>query len=156
MLHWLRLLVCASGVSALALTMVCSSGCGPSGLPRGAVKGRVTIGGQPLASGRVLFLPAQGPTVSAVIVNGEYQLPRHEGPIAGANRVEVEADLNLGFAIDNEAAFAKRGGRPLPPNPVPQAFNRDSKLTIDVRSGEDHSLDITIPAATQTTAAMRR
>ena len=154
--HLLRFLVCASGLSALALAMVCSSGCGQSGLPRGAVRGRVTIGGRPLAHGRVLFLPASGPTVSAVIVNGEYQLPRHEGPVAGANRVEVEADLNLGFAVDDEAAFAKRGGRPLPPNLVPPAFNRDSKLTIDVRSGEDHSLDITIPAATQTAAAVRR
>ena len=134
---------------ALALAMMCASGCGQSGLPRGAVKGRVTIGGQPLASGRVLFLPSQGPTVSAVIVNGEYQLPRHEGPAAGANRVEVEADMNLGFAIDDEAAFTKRGGRPLPPNLVPAAFNRDSKLTIDIRCGEDHSLDISIPASTR-------
>ena len=83
-------------------------------------------------------------------------MPSHEGPVAGTNRVEVEADMNLGFAIDDEAAFAERGGRPLPPNPVPAAFNRDSKLTIDIRSGEDHSLDITIPAATQTAAAMKR
>jgi hypothetical protein len=153
MLPLLRLLVCASGGWAIALAIVFASGCGQSGLPRGAVKGRVTIGGQPLANGRVLFLPTQGPTVSAVIVNGEYQLPRHEGPVAGINRVEVEADMNLGFAIDDEAAYARRGGRPLPHSPVPPAFNRDSKLTLDVRSGEEHSLDIAIPAATQTAAA---
>ena len=135
--------------------MICSTGCGHSGLPRGSVKGRVTVGGQPMASGRILFLPAEGPAVSAVVANGEYQLPRSEGPIAGANRVEVEADKNLGFAIDDEAAFAERGGRPLPPNAVPPDFNRNSKLSIEIKSGEDHSLDITIPGAAQTAAAQR-
>jgi hypothetical protein len=156
MLYLLRLAVCAGALSALCLAIVCSSGCGQSGPSRGAVKGRVTIGGQPLANGRILFLPAEGPTVSAVILNGDYQLPSSEGPIAGVNRVEVEAAMDLGFAIDDEAAFAQRGGRPLPPNPVPPEFNRNSKLSIDIQSSEDNALDVTIPGAMQTAAASRR
>jgi hypothetical protein len=153
MFHLLRLLVCAGALAALALPLACSTGCSQGGLPRGGVKGRVTIGGQPMASGRVLFLPTEGPTVSAVVTNGEYHLPNREGPVAGANRVEIEADVNLGFAIDDEAAFAQRGGRPLPPNPVPPEFNRNSTLSVEIRAGEEHSLDIAIPAAVQTAAA---
>jgi hypothetical protein len=69
--------------------------------------------------------------------------------VTGQNRVEVEADLNLGFALDDEAAFAKRGGRPLPPNPVPPAFNSQSTLTADVKSGAENTFDISIPATGQ-------
>jgi hypothetical protein len=156
MLHLLRLVVCVGALSALCLAIVCSSGCGQSGPPRGAIKGRVTIGGQPLANGRILFLPAQGPVVSAVIVNGDYQLSQSEGPIAGVNRVEVDAAMDLGFTIDDEAAFAQRGGRPLPPSPVPPEFNRNSKLSIDIRTGTGNALDVTIPGTMQTAAASRR
>jgi hypothetical protein len=155
MLHLLRLLVCAGALSALAIAIVCSSGCSDSGTPRGSVQGRVTIGGQPMAKGRILFLPIapnEGPTVSAAVANGEYSLARHEGPLAGPNRVELEADLNLGFAIDDEAAFAQRGGRPLPPNPVPPEFNRNSKLVVEIKSGEENSLDVSVPSANHVTA----
>jgi hypothetical protein len=156
MFRLLRLAVCAGALSALCLAIVCSSGCGQSGPPRGAVQGRVTIGGQPLANGRILFLPAEGPAVSAVIVNGDYQLSESDGPIAGVNRVEVDAAMDLGFAIDDEAAFAQRGGRPLPPNSVPPEFNRNSKLSIDIHSGADNALDVAIPGAMQTAAVSRR
>ncbi|MCI0359815.1 MAG: hypothetical protein L0211_15165 [Planctomycetaceae bacterium] len=158
MTHYFRLLASAATAVTLALALISASGCGQSGLPRGAVKGHITIGGQPLGKGRILFLPiapSKGPAVSATIVNGEYQLERREGPIAGANRVEVEADLNLGFAIDDEAAFARRGGRPLPPNPVPAEFNRNSKLVIEIKPREQNSLDISVPAAAHVAAGAR-
>jgi hypothetical protein len=155
MLHLARLLICFAALSALAVAMVCTSGCGGDGLSRGAVSGRVTIGGQPLSGGRVLFLPVapnQGPTVSAAIVDGEYRLSAHQGPVAGRNRVEVEADRDVGFAIDDEAAFARRGGRPLPPNPIPPEFNRNSKLVCEIKTGEENQFDVSVPAAVQITA----
>ena len=155
MLSSFSLAVRAVSLIALALAVSSSAGCGQNGLPRGAVQGRVTIGGQPLARGRVLFLPASGPTVTATVVNGEYQLPSHEGPIAGANRVEVEAELDLGFAIDDEAAFARLGGRPLPPSPIPPEFNLRSQLELAVEAGGEHTLDIAIPAAAQVSARGR-
>src|SRR5687767_12035167 len=102
------------------------AGCDNSSPVRAPIHGKVLIGGQPLAAGRILFTPAapnQGPATSARIAAGEYKLAKPEGPVVGKNRVEVEADLNLGFPIDDEAAFAKRGGKPLPPNPIPPAFN---------------------------------
>jgi hypothetical protein len=146
-------------LAVLVLLAACLPGCGGSdGLSRGAVQGRVTLGGAPLAKGRILFLPqapASGPTVSAAVENGVYELPRREGPVAGKNRVEVEATVDLGFAIDDEAAFAQRGGRPLPPNPIPPQFNRNSTLVIEIKAGEPNSLDVAVPAAGQTASAAR-
>jgi hypothetical protein len=154
MFHSLRAAV------VLALGIGLSGGCGTGdGLTRGPVKGRVTVGGQPLAKGRILFLPvapSTGPTVSAAIVNGNYELPSREGPIVGPNRVEVEAELDLGFAIDDEAAFAKRGGRPLPPSPIPPSFNRNSTLVIEIKPHGENVLDVSVPAAAQAAAVATR
>lgn len=142
-----------AGLMALA-----AAGCGGDGLNRGAIAGRVTVGGAPLAKGRILFVPIapnSGPAASAIIVDGQYTLARDAGPIVGQNRVEVEAELDLGFAIDDEAAFAARGGRPLPPNPIPQAFNKQSTLAVEIKAGETTQFDVAVPAAAQTASAYR-
>ncbi len=139
----------------LALTAILFSGCGETGPVRVPIQGKVTVGSKPLAAGRVLFspiAPTKGPVASARIVAGEYKLEKSEGPVAGQNRVEIEADLNLGFAIDDEAAFAKRGGKPLPPNPIPPAFNTQSTLTVEVKSAQTNTCDIAIPAVAQSAA----
>jgi len=145
---------------ACALAALAVGGCGNSdALSRGAVQGRVTIGGQPLAKGRILFLPtapSTGPTVSAPIVGGQYELPLRAGPVAGVNRVEVEAEVDLGFAIDDEAAFAKRGGRPLPTNPIPREFNVQSQLTVPIKAGENNKFDVAVPSAGQSAARTTR
>ena len=146
-----------SSLTALVVAAACvaASGCGSSGPTRAPIRGKITVGGQPLAAGRILFTPVapnQGPATSAVITAGEYEIPEEEGPVVGANRVEVEAELNLGFAIDDEAAFAKRGGRPLPPNAIPPQFNRESQLVVEVKAGEENAYDVTIPQSRHTAA----
>ncbi len=132
-------------VPVLCLTL---AGCGDAGLPRAGITGRVTIGGAPLKAGRILFLPQspiEGPAVSARIIEGAYKLLDTEGPMVGSNRVEVEADLPLEFAIDDEAAFAKTKGR-LPRQPVPPKFNRQSQLVVQVQGQGDNLFDVNIPA----------
>jgi hypothetical protein len=146
------LVLSIAGLAAL------TAGCGGDGLNRGAVAGRVTVGGAPLAKGRILFVPIapnSGPAASAVVVDGQYTLDRSTGPIVGQNRVEVEAEVDLGFAIDDEAAFAARGGKPLPPNPIPPAFNKQSTLAVEIKPGETTSFDVAVPAAVQTASAYR-
>ena len=137
--------------AALAILLV-SAGCGSSGPPRAAIHGRVTASGQPLAAGRILFTPVhpnKGPATSARVVNGEYQLTTKDGPIVGANCVQVEADLNLGFELDDEAAFAQRGGAPLPPQPIPPEFNLNSTQVVQVKADEVNAYDVTIPQLQQ-------
>ena len=132
----------------IALATAAAAGCGQAGPERAPIRGTVTVAGQPLAAGRILFTPVapnQGPATSAVIKAGEYTIPKNEGPVVGSNRVKVEADLNLGFALDDEAAFAKRGGKPLPPNAIPPQFNRDSQLVVEVKVGEDNQYDVAVP-----------
>jgi hypothetical protein len=132
-----------AGILAVALT-----GCGESGPNRAPIAGQVTVGGKPLAAGRILFTPIapnQGPATSARIAAGAYKLEKVDGPVVGQNRVAVEADLNLGFALDDEAAFAKRG-KPLPPNPIPPAFNSQSQLSVEVKAGDENKYDVVIPA----------
>lgn len=144
---WLRL---------LALMVV--AGCGESGPPRAPIAGSVTVGGAPLKAGRILFLPqapTEGPAASARIVDGQYTLPDDEGPIVGSHRVEVEADLPLSFEIDDEAAFAKAKGK-LPRQPIPPKFNRESTLSVDVKSGEENRFDVAIPATVPLTRSASR
>ena len=94
--------------------------------------------------------PNRGPTVSAKIVAGRYNLSELEGPIAGPNRVEVDGDVEaaLGFTLDDEEAFTKRGGKPLPPNPIPLTYNRESTLTVEVSAGQPNTFDVTVPGRT--------
>jgi hypothetical protein len=139
----------------LSLAALTVAGCSDSGPARAPIQGLVTLGGQPLAAGRILFTPAapnQGPATSARIVNGEYELPSEEGPIVGTNRIQIEADLDLGFALDDEQAFARRGGKPLPPNPVPPEFNANSTIVVDVKAGDENTYDVTIPQSRQVVA----
>lgn len=138
----------------LLVALAACLGCGESGPARAPIHGKVTVGGKPLSAGRILFTPiapTKGPAASARITAGKFELPQAKGPIVGQNRVEVEGDLNLGFALDDEAAYAKRRGRPLPPNPIPPAFNSQSTLSVEVKAGEN-TYDVTIPAANQAAA----
>jgi hypothetical protein len=132
----------------LCLAAVGSLGCSQEGPQRAPVSGRVTIGGQPLAAGRILFIPAaptSGPAASARITDGTYRLSEAEGPVVGTQRVEIEADLNLGFAIDDEAAFARRAQKPWPKSPIPPAFGRESRLTVTIEAGCENQFDVAIP-----------
>lgn len=140
-----RLILPAIALAALTVAMV---GCGNSGLQRAPIRGKITVSGQPLASGRILFTPvapAEGPATSAVIVNGEYVIDRKEGPIVGTNRVEIEDSVAVDFALDDEAAYAQRAmTRSLPRSVVPPQYNRQSQLTVDVKSDAENAYDIDI------------
>lgn len=123
----------------LALAVGCSRG--PDLQP---VSGLVTVNQQPLSAGVIRFRPLQGTrgrASSAGVRGGEFAIPRGDGLVPGEYRVEIEAAVDLGFEIDDDIAFAKRGGKPLPPNPVPPKFNRQSTLTAAVAAGDDNILE---------------
>src|SRR5215213_5994888 len=90
----------------LLALMGCSSG---DGFARVPVKGQVKIDGQPLVEGVIRFIPDKAlaaQTVQAVVKNGEYQLDRTTGPVAGKHRVEIEATGYLPFVPDDDLAHA--------------------------------------------------
>uniref|UniRef100_A0A7C2JYU1 Carboxypeptidase regulatory-like domain-containing protein n=1 Tax=Schlesneria paludicola TaxID=360056 RepID=A0A7C2JYU1_9PLAN len=134
--------------SAGLLLLTALSGCGADGPERHAVDGAVQFNGRPMARGTIRFIPTagtKGPAAVGTIADGFYEIPRDQGPVAGPHRVEIEGPIALPFEIDDEQAFAKAfqtlKGKPLPPQPVPAPFNRQSMLTADVLAGGQTKFD---------------
>jgi hypothetical protein len=129
---------------ALCSAMAALVGCGSSGLRREHVLGEVTLNGKSLPSGRIRFVPMDQNKIQATagIQQGKFELPGDEGLPAGDYRVEIEGDVDLGFAIDDDVAFSNRNRkRPLPAPPVPAEYNRNSTLTATVIPGRTNPLD---------------
>ena len=132
-----------------------AAGCGERGPQRAAVEGTITLAGRPLAYGRVLFLPqppAQGPAAAAVVREGRFQLDRREGPVVGPNRLEVEIERPVAFALDDEAAYARARGRVQPT--VRQATPPQEQI-VEIKPGQTNRLDISLPG-TGTAGGMSR
>jgi hypothetical protein len=146
----------AAQLSVLAAVLVpFMIGCGaPEGPERIALSGTVKFDGNHLPAGVIRFLPAggtQGPATSATIQNGRYEFTKKDGPILGAHRIEIEATEYLGFAMDDEAAFAaniQQNRRALPKNPVPDIYNRQSTLNADVAVEGPREFNFELTSAT--------
>lgn len=150
MKHTFSLAVRPALAGILSLALFALTGCGGEGEGRAPIAGTVSVGGQPLAKGRILFVPVapnEGPAASAAVFDGKYELDQSRGPVVGKNRVEVEADL--GVALDDEQAIARLGGR-LPPQPIPPQYNRQSTLVYEVVDGQDNQYDVAVPSGRQT------
>lgn len=118
------------------------AGCGGAdGPPLGAVSGRVTLDGQPLANAVVKFQPADAEgTYSAgrTDENGYYQLRftrDRNGALVGSHRVSVST-----AAPDAEDDH----GNPRPvPERIPVQYNVESTLVHEVEAGSnDIDLDL--------------
>src|SRR5690606_10084613 len=103
-----------------------------------AVSGAVTFDGQPVEEGTINFIPTgdtTGPSASAKIVNGRYELLPEAGAVVGRNRVEIQASRATGEKIES--------GPPSPPGTmvdvvepyIPAKYNRSSELAVDVQPG---------------------
>lgn len=128
-------------------------GCGrPAGPARVALEGAVLFDHQPLKAGRIKFTPSdgnKGPTAVATITDGFYEFESRNGPVVGKNKVQIESIPDLGFALDDEAAYAKavtkNGGKPaLPAEAIPSDFNSRTTLVVTVSSDGDRKHDFTI------------
>jgi hypothetical protein len=139
---WLRSSFCA-GMCATAIFFV--SGCArKSGPERAAVAGEVTFDGQPIENGLIAFIPdgaTKGPTAGAAIKDGKYATPAGTGPVLGTHRVEITAH-RTGRVVEGAgvgAGVGPSGGVALEKTEmyVPTQYNKDSTLTIDVKSGKN-------------------
>jgi hypothetical protein len=75
----------------LAVTVGCDS---DDGLNRQAISGTVTLDGQPLSGGSILFEPTtneSGTAVGATIRQGVFAISRSQGPVPGPYRVRIYA-----------------------------------------------------------------
>ncbi len=120
-LRWLPVL--AAGALALA-------GCerGPVRIP---IRGVVTYKGSNLADGWITFVPAEadkGTQESARITDGKYELPAANGLMPGTYRVAITATEPAAAPAPNVPPGAPKRGKDL----LPDEYNRDSNLSIDV------------------------
>jgi hypothetical protein len=113
-------------------------GCGRRG-NHAAISGQVTLDGQPLEQGSILFVPiegTQGVPTGAEIKAGQYRLSSTNGPPVGRNRVEITAVRPTGKMVPDPLG-APGSQRELFVSAVATRFNADSKLTCDVQAGDN-------------------
>ena len=135
------------------------TGCG-GGLRLGSVSGRVTVHGQPVPAGTILFHPADGPTaVGAIGPDGAYTLTTlrsNDGAVVGSHRVTIQATaVGAGSlvdpkSLDAEVKLSRQGGKVLVAGKVswlvPEKYSRldTSGLTAQVEPGAN-AIDFDIP-----------
>ncbi|MBI1348473.1 hypothetical protein GC163_19540 [bacterium] len=121
---------------AVFVGSLCLIGCGRGEIERFPIAGAVQLDGRPLKAGRIVFTPIEstkGPAASGGVIDGFFEIPKMAGAVPGEYRVEIEGQLDLGFPIDDDVAFSQNwGAKPLPPNPVPKKYNRESELKATV------------------------
>lgn len=141
----------AAGVCLLAVCsgVGCSRAPGPQRVP---IRGAVLFNNQMLKAGRITFIPidgSKGPTAVATVTDGFYDFKPTNGPVVGKNKVQIESIIDPGFAIDDEAAYAKaaveKAGAPvLPQQPIPSEFNQRSTLVVEVSPDGEKKLDFSL------------
>lgn len=81
------------------LVVICLTGCGKSDIERTSIKGNVSIGGKPVATGNISFIPQSGtesPTAGAEISNGQYTIGKEKGPTPGTYTIQIMASESTG------------------------------------------------------------
>lgn len=121
-------------LSGAATVPGCSSEEGPQ---RAAVRGVVTLDGTPLPLGVIQFIPdgeTKGPSASASIQEGQFELPEISGPLIGTHRIEIQTrDPELPDPGDEQAVAAyiqkvQSRRRPFKKVELPAIYNRNSTL----------------------------
>ena len=87
-----------------------------SDAPRAAVRGKVSVDGQPLSYGTMAFVPAEGngkPTDVARVRNGGYELPASAGPSVGECQVVVtrmsQSVISMVPTVTGAEQFGEKG-----------------------------------------------
>ncbi len=128
-----RLLLCA-GVALLA------AGCSPTPIK---VAGEVLFDGQPVESGSISFVPADGKgrEFGGVIQDGKYQLVGPPEAEPGEKIVRIVATCKTGKQIP--------AGSPSPPGTMvdellvaPKKYNEQSELRVTLERGDNKSFDV--------------
>ena len=131
--------------TASTLLIGLAVGCGPAdGLNRQAMSGTVTVDGQPLTSGAILFEPEteqSGTAVGSTIRQGTFLITRDQGAVPGTYRVRV-------YASSRTQAPLAKGQTERTPRPMverlPARYNTQSRLRAEVvaRRGNKYVFDL--------------
>lgn len=104
-------------------------------LKRVMVSGEASYRGEPIVVGQIRFTPippSTGPLTIEQIRDGKFNTSLNGGLPVGTHRVEIKM-----FRPEEYATMGRSPGSPGPEQLLPDKFNRDSELTIDVAPGSD-------------------
>lgn len=132
--YWLAL--------GLALWVVVAVvGCG--GSKNVAIQGEVTLDGQPVGPGSIVFYPegGSGAPASAAIENGRYEIPPERGPTAGTYRIEISWPKKTGKTIpSNDPGFTTEETV----EAIPPKYNSQTTLKAEISSSQSkHDFPLT-------------
>lgn len=119
--------------SAFLACFIFAAGC--SAKSSSSIHGKVTLDGEPVASGNIVFLPQsmKGPKAAAAIESGVYALSPQDKLEPGKYRVEISwhkptgkkvLSADPGVTIDETREA------------IPAKYNSDSTLLAEIGSGE--------------------
>jgi hypothetical protein len=119
-------------------------GCGGSSddLPRESVSGKVEFEGEPLARGAILFRTSTPGAAGAMdagglIRDGEYRIPRSEGPVPGNYKVVITEEVER-LSGDREAP----GPRPkVKPSRLSARYNARTTLVAEVKPSSPNTFN---------------
>ena len=141
-----RLLAAWCAVAALGAAV--AAGCGGDRATSRVVSGTVSIGGSPVESGQVRFVPIKGtsgPTSVGQIAAGKYRIEARGGVPVGTHRVEI-VEYGKG---DWEGSGFEPGTRPRAPA-APSAARpyagAKSPLEVEVKATGGARFDFDLPA----------
>jgi hypothetical protein len=140
----------ARNIAVFLLCALAFSGCGGGGddllSKRGSVQGIVTFDGEPVEEGQILFTPTgkEGSVAGSAITDGEYSIPREQGPVAGPHSVAITASRKTGKQI--------KAMQPAPPGTmidvkeeyIPAKYNYTTTLSAEIKAGENPDLDFNL------------
>lgn len=142
---FLRVLVVAS-------LLVLVSGCGgaPAGPTLYAVKGKLTVEGEPLPNATVTFQPASGPVATGMTnANGEFTLKTgtQEGAVAGTHQVAIVATSGekiMENPTPDDLAAMSLSGKPLPQpkSLIPERYSKFETSQLTATVSEDPSKNV--------------
>lgn len=140
----------------------CASQAESDDLPRQAVSGTVRFDGRPLEHGRIVFQPASPEAkvpAGGEIEDGQFAIPRGQGPTPGDYRVMISssgpappgADAPPGAEEVNppKASRPSRGAKAsnasrAAPELIPKEYNAKTKLTAKVEADKPNTFEFAL------------
>lgn len=145
-----RIVLCALR-SVVATLFICTLGCSRNAPDRASIHGFITVNGQPLELGSIMFVPSgttRGPTSGGSIRNGMYSISQVHGPVVGDMNVRFSAPkLNPGVPAptgNNEIFRLMTQSEEM----LPSHYNSKSTIHYTTKPGDNEfNYDIELKSA---------
>lgn len=133
-------------VALVAFSSVIFVGCQPRS-DRLAVSGEVTLDGAPLDAGSIRFTSTGTEQLfasGAMILNGEFHIPREKGLPPGTYRVEISSPDTTAPPVVYKGVPGEPMLPPTSPERIPPEYNSKSRHTIELAADGDNDFKFDI------------